>query len=110
MNQLLRVLVVGGAIAFLILIVALGFARNDADLMAPVNLMMFFIVAAVYLLPTALAVYRGCKAAAWIVAIDVLLGWTIVGWIVALVWAFGGQARPLPPTIGAPPSPMLHGR
>lgn len=42
----------------------------------------------VYLLPGAIAVLRGHHNAFAILLLNVLLGWTFVGWAVALVWAF----------------------
>ena len=42
---------------------------------------------ALYLLPTIVAVARGKKNILGIVLVNILLGWTLVGWIVALVWA-----------------------
>lgn len=110
MNHLLRLLLVGGVIASAVLIVAVGLARNYADLLAPANLFLFLIGVALYLLPTALALYRHCNSTAGIVAVNILLGWTIFGWFVAIGWAAGGKVRSLSPTVGAPPSPVLHGR
>ena len=42
---------------------------------------------ALYLLPTIVAVARGKKNILGIVLVNVLLGWTFIGWIIALVWA-----------------------
>jgi len=41
----------------------------------------------VYLIPTMMAFARGRKQAAAIAAVNVLLGWTVLGWIAAFVWA-----------------------
>jgi len=43
---------------------------------------------ALYLLPTIVVVARGKKDVLGVVLVNVLLGWTFIGWIVALVWAF----------------------
>ena len=40
---------------------------------------------ALYLLPTILAVRRRVPGVLWIALINVLLGWLVVGWVVALV-------------------------
>jgi len=42
---------------------------------------------ALYVLPTIIAVARGKRNILGIVLVNILLGWTFVGWIVALVWA-----------------------
>ena len=60
------------------------------------------VVTSLYMLPWAIAATRG-KANQWaIFAGNLLLGWTLVGWIVALVKACGAH-RPLYP-VGAYPA------
>lgn len=69
---------------------------------------------ALYFLPSIIGWQKHNAGA--IVAVNVLLGWTIVGWIVALIWAlstpgpmpFGGwpstwTPQPAPPQPGPPP-------
>ncbi len=41
-----------------------------------------------YLLPTAVAVYRKRANTGAIFALNLFLGWSLLGWVVALVWAF----------------------
>lgn len=41
-----------------------------------------------YLLPWALAASRGARNSAQVFWLNLLLGWTLVGWVVALVMAF----------------------
>jgi T4 superinfection immunity protein len=93
MNNLLRLLVVAGIVACGIVVVALGFARHDADLMGPVGMVLFVLGALVYLAPTGLAMYRDCRSMAWIALVNVSLGWTILGWFAALGWAVSGKVR-----------------
>jgi Superinfection immunity protein len=45
-------------------------------------------VALIYLLPTYVATLRSHHKLVAIAAVNVLLGWTILGWIVAVVWSF----------------------
>jgi hypothetical protein len=45
------------------------------------------VVAGIYLAPTILAVLRGHLSRFAIFLLNILLGWTLLGWIVALVWA-----------------------
>jgi hypothetical protein len=89
--------------------VALGLQRHNADLLAPVNLVLFVAGVLVYLLPTGLAMYRDCKSTAWIVAVNLLLGWTIFGWFVAMGWAASGKIREPVHPIGAPPVQPMPG-
>ena len=43
--------------------------------------------AALYLLPSALALARHHRNLGAVVALNTFAGWTIVGWVIALVWA-----------------------
>jgi hypothetical protein len=40
-----------------------------------------------YLLPTAVTVYRKRANTGAIFALNLFLGWSLLGWVVALVWA-----------------------
>jgi hypothetical protein len=40
-----------------------------------------------YFLPSILAFARGKRDTAAIVLLNIFLGWTMIGWVVALVWA-----------------------
>jgi hypothetical protein len=40
-----------------------------------------------YLLPWVVAAMRGKKNSGAILALNVLLGWTVIGWIIAFIWA-----------------------
>ena len=40
-----------------------------------------------YMLPTAIAMWTNQKDAAAIFFLNLLLGWTVLGWIIALIWA-----------------------
>jgi hypothetical protein len=103
MNNLLRLLVIAGLAAGVIVIVALGLERHNADLLAPLNLVLFVALVLVYLLPTGLAMYRDCRSTTWIAVVNILLGWTVFGWFVAIGWAASGKVREPGHPIGTPP-------
>jgi hypothetical protein len=90
-----------------VIVMAIGLAHNTDAILAPARMLMFLVGAALYLSPTALAVHRDCKATAWIIVLNILLGWTVVGWMIALSWAAWGKARTAPPTIPAPPGAVI---
>lgn len=46
-----------------------------------------------YLFPTLVALGRGKKNSLAIGVLNVLLGWTFLGWVVALVWAFTYETK-----------------
>ena len=70
--------------------IAQGFSRVSV---------MVIITVAVYILPTLLAWKRQSSRRWRITLINLLLGWTLVGWIVAMVMTFAYE----PPPEGAPP-------
>lgn len=47
----------------------------------------------VYLFPTVVASRRNSKRANGVFALNLLLGWTFIGWVVALAWAFGSDVK-----------------
>ena len=103
MSNLIRLLTVAALVAFAILAVAVGLARHTAALMGPADLILFLALVAAYVLPSILAVHRNCIATGWIVAVNILLGWTLFGWVVALGWAAAGRTMRVPPSAPAPP-------
>lgn len=108
-NSMIRLLLIIGLAACGIVLVALAFVQRFGGLTAPVPLMLFVLTVVGYLLPTGLAVYRNCKATIWIVLLNVLLGWTMFGWVVALGWAASAKIREPAHSIGTPPHPVLGG-
>jgi hypothetical protein len=48
----------------------------------------------VYFLPTFVALKREHKNAGAIIALDILLGWTFLGWVISLVWALTDYTKP----------------
>jgi hypothetical protein len=106
MSNLFRLFVAAGLIACAILGIAIGLARNTAALAAPAHLILFVAMIGFYLLPTILALHRNCIATGWILALNVLLGWTIFGWVVALGWAAGGKTWTAPRATPPPVHPV----
>ncbi len=63
------------------------------------GLLAFLLIALAvigYIFPISIAMARGCKATPGIAVVNILLGWTFVGWVVALAWAASGEKRPSP--------------
>jgi multisubunit Na+/H+ antiporter MnhB subunit len=65
----------------------------------PKGVVMMIAVALVYVLPSMLAWKRQSRRRWKITAINVLLGWTVIGWIVAMVLTFAYE----PPSEGDAP-------
>ena len=55
--------------------------------------MDIIIVSIIYLFPTIIALSRGISGAAGVGVLNVFLGWTFIGWVVALVWAVSGKTQ-----------------
>lgn len=112
MSQPFRLLMAATLAAFVILAIAVRLARPNADLLAPFHPLLFLVVVIFYVVPSALALYRNCTAAVWIETLNIFLGWTLYGWVIALGWAASGKTR-IPPSSTAVSSPRSvpgHGR
>ena len=56
---------------------------------------LMFVVAgfAFYFLPTLIASSRQSRSQGGIFVLNLLLGWTFIGWFVALIWAVTSERR-----------------
>jgi thiosulfate reductase cytochrome b subunit len=54
---------------------------------------MFLVFAVLYLLPSLVAAMRGVRRAAGLSILNLLLGWTVLGWIGALIWAVQAETN-----------------
>ncbi len=98
MKRLLRLLPCAGLCVCAVPATAATLFRSHEGLLGPARLLLFAVAVAVYFLPAALAWYRDSKATLWIALVNILLGWTVLGWFAALGWAAGGATRPaIPP-------------
>jgi hypothetical protein len=53
------------------------------------------ILIALYFIPTLMALATKSRALAPILVVNLFLGWTLIGWVVCLAWAFApGPAAP----------------
>ena len=52
------------------------------------------ILGTLYFLPTIIAASNGHRNTEAICALNIFLGWTVLGWIVAVVWSFTDNRRP----------------
>lgn len=109
MNNLLRLIIVGVLLAFAVFMIGVGIARNTTDLLAPLHLLLFALAVVLYLFPTVLAFYRDCKATLWIAVVNVFLGWTILGWFVAIGWAASGKIETPSPAAATLPGQTIPG-
>ncbi len=52
---------------------------------------MLIVAVLLYFLPTVVALSRGHLSALAIFFLDLFLGWTVLGWLVALIWSCTGN-------------------
>ena len=57
------------------------------ELQSEFHTLLFLLVCATYFIPSLVAAKRGHKNGLAIGVTNLLLGWTVIGWIVSLVWA-----------------------
>ncbi len=55
------------------------------------------LVTLLYLLPTSIAIARKRSNTGAIFVLNLFLGWTLVGWVVALVWSVADDKKPAAP-------------
>ncbi|OBJ40288.1 hypothetical protein A5630_25390 [Mycolicibacterium mucogenicum] len=65
--------------------------------------MEFLFLLALYFVPTFVVFARRVQTPGPTIVINIFLGWTFIGWVVALAMAFGAATKPLPPL---PPKPV----
>lgn len=59
-----------------------------------IALLLFMLPAfAIYLAPTIVAIARHARNVLGIVLLNILGGWTLVGWIIALVWSIRDERK-----------------
>lgn len=78
----------------------------DVQVVAVVVAWLVAVGTVFYMLPWAVAVTRG-KSNQWAIALlNLLLGWTVIGWVIALVMACGAHQQRTPaPYYGSPVGP-----
>lgn len=70
---------------------------------------IFLPALALHFLPTIIAGVRHARNFGWILVINLLLSWTVIGWIVALIWAIRDTPRYVIAYV-PPPSPPYNVR
>jgi len=94
------------AIGFIVVIVFLMAAVDGSVGTGFAVGLVTFLVITGYLLPSIIALKRDKHNKSAIIMLNVLLGWTLVGWVVAMVWAVTKDTV-LTAQVTAPPAPPL---
>lgn len=99
--------VVFAVVVYLVLCYPVSTGTNKAAEFATLSL--FVGIPVVYLMPWINAYMRGHRNTTSILAVNVFLGWTLVGWVLALAWSYKvpeaePTATPLPQGAAVEPS------
>jgi len=85
-----------------------GMATTPMDKLNPIGELIascFFVVApALYLLPTFEAWKKGHPNLKSIALVNVFLGWSLIGWVAAIVWVFKRPEQAIMPVPSIPPA------
>jgi hypothetical protein len=100
-----------------VIFVADAFRMDDTaamgDFLQPWHLIILLVVGtpllAINFLPTIIAGVRKVRNFGWILTINLLLGWTVIGWVVALIWAFRDEPKDGMAYMPPPSSPPYNG-
>ena len=72
--------------------------------MEPGAVIVLIFALAIYFLPALIAQHRKHPRLPAIIVLNLLLGWTLIGWVVALVWSF---VSPIAASVQIQPQPSL---
>jgi hypothetical protein len=79
------------------LVLASGDSGGDSGAGVGVGLVVLFLISFVfYWIPTVVAVVRHVPNMASVVVINLFLGWTLIGWVVALAMSVRSRPDPYP--------------
>jgi hypothetical protein len=71
----------------------MGVLQPGSVTVPPADGFVAVFVIGLYLLPSVVAVARGCVFATRVMRVNLLLGWTVIGWFAALVAAVRNPPR-----------------
>jgi hypothetical protein len=92
MSRGFKIFLLLAGVAVFVLSIAGVLASRDAKLLSA-NFVIL-IIAALYFVPVGVSMARNCKSGGGIAVVNIFLGWTFIGWVVALAWAASGEPKP----------------
>ena len=99
----MSILKVIGLGLFVLICFPIGQGTNTLALFATIG---FFVGSiALYFCPTIIAVSRDHTNKTSIIVLNLFLGWTVIGWVGALVWAYSAKPEGLAQVTAMPSSP-----
>ncbi len=55
--------------------------------------LLLLIFSPVYFIPTIIAIVRNAKQKLGIILLNIFAGWTLIGWVIALIWSIVGKSQ-----------------
>jgi hypothetical protein len=71
----------------------IALAQSPANAFVEQNSKMLAWVIVLYILPSLIALYRKHPSKGSIIAVNILLGWTAIGWLWSLIWSLGSKGQ-----------------
>ena len=56
-----------------------------------ITVILLMLIAILYMIPTLIAYARDVPQRRIITVLNIVLGWTLIGWLIAFFWAMSGQ-------------------
>lgn len=87
--------------------ISVCFILQDQGGLAFVGFLLIAFCAFLYFLPSIIGASRKKKNAGAIFALNLFLGWSLIGWVIALVWALAQDAVPTQVIVNQAASPAI---
>lgn len=75
--------------------------------LGPQELLVLLVMVPIYFVPLIVAAARRSRSLLGIGLLNVLAGWTFVGWVGALIWAVASESSTVVAPAGGPGRPIL---
>ena len=58
-----------------------------------ITVVMLMLIAIIYMLPTLVAYARDIPQRRMITVLNIIFGWTLIGWVVTFIWALSAETE-----------------
>jgi len=67
---------------------------SDEELLSAYGIGVICVILFFYFIPSIIALLRGKNNLLAIMALNFFLGWSVIGWVISLVWSLSSDAKP----------------
>lgn len=60
---------------------------------AILSTLLLVFIGFIYILPAIIATKRSVRSSGGVTLLAIFTGWTIIGWVIALIWAVSGETQ-----------------